>query len=87
MKTGIITLGTGAILTVAASALAGGGTEDPSGFVVWMFLGFCALIVIGQLIPVIITLWGAKKAFEHRPAEAPVASDSQEEPHVVFEEE
>jgi hypothetical protein len=80
MKTGITTFGTGAFLTAATSALASGGMEDTSGFVVWMFLGFCALIVIGQLLPLVITLWGAKKAFEKSPAEEPLASSAQEEP-------
>lgn len=29
-----------------------------SGVLVLVFLGFCALVVIAQLIPALITLWG-----------------------------
>ena len=32
-----------------------------SGILVLAFLGFCALIVVVQLIPAIITLWGIVK--------------------------
>jgi hypothetical protein len=37
---------------MASSAFAAaGGREDHSSLVVWTFLGFCALIVIVQLLP------------------------------------
>ncbi len=41
----------------ACSAFAASGArEDNSDFVVWAFLAFCALIVIGQLFPMIRNL-------------------------------
>lgn len=35
--------------------------EDHSGLVVWVFLGFCALIVIAQLVPALLLLTGMIK--------------------------
>jgi hypothetical protein len=35
--------------------------EDNSGLFVWIFLGFCALIVIAQLMPVMLLLFGFAK--------------------------
>lgn len=46
--------------TVPAFA-ASGGREDNSGIVVWAFLFFCALIVVGQVFPLIRNLWAPKK--------------------------
>jgi hypothetical protein len=48
-------------LMTAAPALAAQAREDHSGLVVWIFLGFCALIVIAQLVPAILLLTGMIK--------------------------
>lgn len=51
-----------AILGIANSAFAASGArEDKSDFVVWAFLAFCALIVIGQLLPLIRNLRSVEK--------------------------
>ena len=43
-------------LSFGADAFAAnGGRSDNSSLVVWMFLGFCALIVAAQLLPLIRT--------------------------------
>ncbi|BCA80782.1 hypothetical protein [Desulfuromonas sp. AOP6] len=64
------------ILSAAASmwivsvvpALAAAGREDSSGLVVWVFLGFCALIVVAQLLPAAMMLFGlVKGAFSPSP--------------------
>ncbi|MCP3175776.1 MAG: hypothetical protein AB7F21_02070 [Desulfuromonadales bacterium] len=64
------------ILSAAASmwivsvvpALAAAGREDSSGLVVWVFLGFCALIVVAQLLPAAMMLFGLiKGAFSPAP--------------------
>ena len=34
---------------------------DNSGLFVWIFLGFCALIVVAQLIPAVMVLFGMVK--------------------------
>lgn len=62
---------TTAMLTTLAAALlinasevfaASAGRVDHSGIVVWMFLGFCALILVAQLAPAVFMLIGAAKA-------------------------
>ncbi len=59
MRTLLTTLAT--ILVSAAPAFAAGTRTDHSGLVVWMFLGFCALIVAAQLIPAVLMMLGLVK--------------------------
>lgn len=40
--------------------------EDNSGIIVWFFLGFCALIVVVQVIPAIILMLGLAKGVSAR---------------------
>jgi hypothetical protein len=50
------------ILAAASPVLAAGPVrEDHSGIVVWAFLGFCALIVIAQLVPATLMMVGLVK--------------------------
>jgi hypothetical protein len=50
-------------LLVASPAFAStAGRVDNSGFIVWAFLGFCALIVVAQLVPAILVMFGIVKA-------------------------
>ncbi|MBJ6726814.1 hypothetical protein [Geomesophilobacter sediminis] len=46
---------------VATPAFAATGFEDHSGLLCWAFLGLCAMIVVGQLIPAVMMLLGAAK--------------------------
>lgn len=48
--------------------------QDHSSIVVWGFLGFCALIVIAQLVPALLLLWGMVKGLfaAKEPAREPV---------------
>ena len=46
---------------MVSPALAAGAREDHSGIVVWVFLGFCALIVIAQLVPAVLLMTGLIK--------------------------
>lgn len=56
----------------ASTAFAATGTrEDSSGLFVWIFLGFCALIVIAQLVPAIMMAMGFAKALGRQKEEAP----------------
>jgi hypothetical protein len=58
----IITLITGTLLAPATQALADAGTrQDHSNYLVWAFLGMCALIVIVQLMPLAILAYGLVK--------------------------
>ena len=43
------------------AALAAGGRVDDSGMFVWIFLGFCALIVVAQIIPAVLLMCGLAK--------------------------
>jgi hypothetical protein len=50
------------------------GREDNSGLFVWIFLGFCALIVVAQLIPAAMVLLGVVKGFKKETVEAAPAT-------------
>jgi len=51
------------LLGILASvpAFASGGRVDDSGIFVWVFLGFCALIVVEQLVPAVLLMTGMVK--------------------------
>jgi heme exporter protein D len=52
------------IATIAAapvSAFAAGGHADDSGIFVWVFLGFCAMIVVAQVVPAVLLMTGIVK--------------------------
>ena len=60
MKTALNTLI--AMIAGATPALAAtGGRVDHSGMFVWMFLGFCALIVVAQVVPAVMMMVGMVK--------------------------
>ncbi|UFS70935.1 hypothetical protein LPW11_01825 [Geomonas sp. RF6] len=43
------------------NAFAATGRQDDSGIFVWAFLGFCALIVVAQVIPALLMMFGLAK--------------------------
>lgn len=49
---------------VATAWAAANGREDNSNLFVWIFLGFCALIVVAQLIPTLMVLFGLAKGIK-----------------------
>lgn len=49
------------IIAPTAAFAASGIREDNSGIFVWVFLGFCALIVIAQVIPAVLLMCGMVK--------------------------
>jgi len=51
-----------ALSAFAAPAFAASTRSDHSGIVVWIFLGFCGLIVAAQLIPALLVMFGIAKA-------------------------
>jgi len=57
---GLITTIMGVIAPATAFAAAG-VREDGSGIFVWVFLGFCALIVVAQVIPALLLMFGMAK--------------------------
>lgn len=59
------------VLGSFSSALAAPARSDSSGIVVWVFLGFCGLIVIAQLVPALMLMFGMVKGVaEGSPEEA-----------------
>jgi len=46
------------LMTLATSAFAAGSAAQGSGILVWLFLGFCGLIVATQLVPAAMMLIG-----------------------------
>ena len=49
------------IIVPATAFAASGAREDSSGIFVWVFLGFCALIVVAQVIPAVLLMVGMAK--------------------------
>jgi hypothetical protein len=50
--------------------------DDNSDLFVWIFLAFCALVVVAQLIPAILMLLGFAKGVKKEPAQpAPGPAD------------
>ncbi|OGU04513.1 MAG: hypothetical protein A2X82_09970 [Geobacteraceae bacterium GWC2_55_20] len=47
--------------------------EDNSGIFVWVFLGFCALIVVVQVMPAVILMMGFAKGLSAKMSKAGVA--------------
>lgn len=47
--------------SVTSALAASGAREDNSGVLVWIFLGFCALIIVAQLAPAVLTMIGMVK--------------------------
>ena len=50
------------VLSAAPAFASTAGRVDNSGFIVWAFLGFCALIVVAQLVPAVMVMLGIVKA-------------------------
>ena len=74
MKTTLRTIATAAVapMVAAAPAFAAPTYTDHSGLLVWTFLGFCAVIVVAQVLPAIMMMVGIVKgvAPEHKEAAA-----------------
>ena len=60
-----------AFLADAAPVLAGEAVrEDNSDIFVWIFLAFCALIIVAQLIPALMMMLGFAKGIKKKAAES-----------------
>lgn len=69
MRTAINTILATAAMKATAFA-AGGATADEPGMLVWLFMGFCAVILVGQLVPAAMLVIGAFKGLAGAPKEA-----------------
>jgi len=47
------------------------GRVDHSGILVWGFLGFCALIVVAQLLPSVLMMLGVFNSFKETTSVTP----------------
>lgn len=47
-----------------ATAFAATGAGEGSGVFVWIFLGLCALIVVAQIIPAVLLMFGMAKGIK-----------------------
>ena len=83
-----------AIIASTIAALAGlvalvvtviGGLKESSDIVIWGFLAFCALIVVGQLLPAFFSFMAAKKVAEQRIQEELAARGEKQHAHAVFD--
>jgi hypothetical protein len=54
------------LLSFASPAFATAGTTGHSGILVWIFIGFFALIVVAQLVPAFLVLMGVLGSFTAR---------------------
>jgi len=63
MKTTMKRMATAAVamMATAAPAWAAPAYTDNSGVLVWTFLGFCALIVVAQVMPAVLMVVGAAR--------------------------
>jgi hypothetical protein len=61
MKTVIALMG---IFAPAAACAAAGAGGENSGVFVWIFLGLCALIVVAQVIPAVLLMFGMAKGIK-----------------------
>ncbi len=52
--------------TVSPALAAGGGGERHTSLAAWIFLGFCALVVVAQLIPAALLFIGIIKGVFQR---------------------
>ena len=83
-----------AIVTALTAAVAGfvycvlaatRGLKESSDLAMWGFLGFCALIVVGQLLPAVISFRAAKKVAAERIQNELAASDENRQAATVFD--
>jgi hypothetical protein len=49
------------VITPATAFAASGASEEGSGIFVWIFLGFFAMIIVGQLVPAVMLVTGLVK--------------------------
>jgi len=59
-----------AALATAAPAFAANGAAEEPGLLMWAFLGFGAVILVGQAVPAVMLLIGMVKGLVHATKEA-----------------
>ena len=68
MRTAINTLIATIATTTTAFAANGAANEEP-GILAWAFIGFCAVVLVGQLVPAAMLIIGMVKGLATAPKE------------------
>jgi len=58
-----------ATAATTTTAFAANGAADEPGLLAWGFMGFCAVILVGQLVPAAMLVIGAVKGLATAPKE------------------
>ena len=58
-----------ATLATTTTAFAANGAAEEPGILAWGFMGFCAVILVGQLVPAAMLVIGAFKGLATAPKE------------------
>jgi hypothetical protein len=58
-----------ATLATTTTAFAANGAAEEPGLLAWGFMGFCAVILVGQLVPAAMLIIGAVKGLATAPKE------------------
>jgi hypothetical protein len=58
-----------ATLATTTTAFAANGAAEEPGILAWAFMGFCAVILVGQLVPAAMLVIGAVKGLATAPKE------------------
>ena len=58
-----------ATLATTTTAFAAGAQSEEPGLLAWGFIGFCAVILVGQLVPAAMLVIGAVKGLATAPKE------------------
>lgn len=77
MKTArfIMMLALGLLIPATQAFAESAARQDDSQFLVWAFLGMCALIVIVQLVPVAVVAFGLVKGLVSKGKEVPAHAE------------
>jgi hypothetical protein len=59
-----------ATMATTTTAFAASGAAEEPGLLAWGFIGFCAVILVGQLVPAAMLVIGAVKGLATAPKEA-----------------
>jgi hypothetical protein len=59
-----------ALVATTTTAFAANGAAEEPGLLAWGFMGFCAVILVGQMVPAAMLVIGAVKGLAAAPKEA-----------------
>jgi DNA-binding response OmpR family regulator len=81
----IIAMLTAAVAGFVYCVIAATKGKESGDLVIWGFLGFCALIVVGQLLPAFFSVRAAKKVLEQQLQEQLAVKGEKQQAYAVFD--